>query len=70
MISELVKLTQRERQVLELISRENTINEIAEILYLSPHTIISHKRRILNKLNARNIAGLVRKGFEKNYLQF
>lgn len=61
-------LTSREKQVLKLISYENTMNEIARMLNLSPHTIISHKRRLLVKLNAKNIAGMIRRGFEYELL--
>jgi len=57
-------ITSREKQVLSLISFGHNTNDIAKELYLSPHTIISYRRRLMSKLKAKNIAGLVRAGFE------
>lgn len=63
-----ISLSTREKEVLELISRGNTAKEIAKKLFLSPHTVISHKRRILDKLNVNTTAGLIRKAFECHLL--
>lgn len=57
-------LTIRERQILLLVAHENTTNMIAEKLYLSPHTVISHRNNLMQKLDVSNTAGLVRRGFE------
>ncbi len=59
-----INLSQREFEVLNLISQERTNIEIARSLFLSPHTVISHRRNLLHKLDARNSAGLVRRAFE------
>lgn len=61
-------LSNREQQVLQLISCELTSKEIAAKLYLSSHTVESHKRNIKSKLDVRNMAGVVRKGFELGFL--
>jgi len=61
-------ITQREKQVLELISFGQTTNEIANHLYLSAHTVISHRKNLLIKMDARNVAGLIRKAFEQEIL--
>lgn len=61
-------ISKREEQVLRLIAQEYTINEIADQLYLSHHTIVSHRRNLLMKLEVRNMAGLVRRGFELGIL--
>ena len=53
-------LTARETEVLALIAKEYTNHEIAERLFISPHTVVSHRRNLLQKLNAKNTAGLVR----------
>lgn len=52
-------LTEREWQVVELISEGKTTNEIARILELSPKTIESHRSRIMQKLNLDQTAQLV-----------
>lgn len=64
----LTKISTREREVLNLIAYEYTTNEIAKELYLSPHTVISHRKNLLHKMDAKNVAGLVRKGYETGLL--
>ena len=59
-----VSLSKREEEVLRLIAYEKTSKEIATSLYLSDHTVISHRQNIMEKLGAKNTAGLVRRGFE------
>lgn len=53
-------LTEREQQVLELISAGSTNREIAARLHLSPHTIKEHTSAIYRKLEVRNRAEAVR----------
>lgn len=57
-------LTRREHQILLLVAHEYTTNMIAEKLYLSPHTVITHRNNLMQKLDVSNSAGLVRRGFE------
>lgn len=52
-------LTPRETEVLMLIAEEYTNQEIAEQLFISPHTVVTHRRNLLQKLNAKNTAGLM-----------
>jgi DNA-binding NarL/FixJ family response regulator len=52
-------LTEREREVLELIGAGATNREIAEQLYLSPHTVKEHTSALYRKLGARNRAEAV-----------
>ncbi|MBT8231113.1 MAG: helix-turn-helix transcriptional regulator [Saprospiraceae bacterium] len=63
-----INITQREKEVLNLISHEYTTTEIARKLYLSPHTVITHRRNLFVKLDVKNVAGLVRRGFEEGIL--
>ena len=62
-------ITKREGEVLELISFGMTTKEIASSLFLSNHTVISHRKNLLLKMDARNVAGLIRKGFENGFLR-
>ena len=48
--AESIRLTKRERQVIELISDGNTNKDIAQILHLSTYTVKSHVHNILEKL--------------------
>ena len=62
-------ISNREIEVLENISYGFTTSEIAQRLYLSSHTVVSHRKNLQSKLDARNIAVLVRKAFEYGLLQ-
>ena len=53
-------LTNREREVLQMVSEGHTTREIAEFLKLSTKTIDSHREHIMEKLGIRNIAGLTK----------
>ena len=61
-------ISDRECEVLKLISQEYTTKQIASTLYLSPHTVDSHKKNLKLKLDVKNSAGLVRRGFEMGIL--
>lgn len=54
-------LTEREKEVLQLIVQEKTTKEIAEQLCLSEKTIETHRANIMLKLDVKNIAGMVKK---------
>lgn len=56
----LVELTEREKEVLKLIVEERTTQEIAESLFISHHTVETHRKNLISKLQVRNIAGLVK----------
>jgi DNA-binding CsgD family transcriptional regulator len=62
------QLSQREKEVLELITYENTNDEIAQQLYISYETVKTHRKKLLEKLSVKNTAGLVRRGFELGFL--
>jgi len=62
-------ITSREKEVLRLIAYEHRTHEIAEKLYISQYTVETHRRNLLKKLEVKNVAGLVRKGFEIGYLE-
>ncbi|WP_266364479.1 response regulator [Tellurirhabdus rosea] len=62
-------LTQREKEVTALIIDGLTNEQIAERLFLSPLTINTHRKNILNKLGCRNTATLVKYVLENNLLK-
>ncbi|MBN2635888.1 MAG: response regulator transcription factor [Prolixibacteraceae bacterium] len=53
------ELSAREREVLELICKENTAQEIADLLSISKRTVEGHRRNLLGKTGTKNMAGLV-----------
>jgi len=52
-------LTERELEVLELLSQQLTTKEIAEKMFLSPKTVEMHKSNLLLKTGTRNSIGLI-----------
>ncbi|MGK0365785.1 MAG: DNA-binding NarL/FixJ family response regulator [Saprospiraceae bacterium] len=66
--SKLPKITRREQEVLELIAQEFTAQEIADQLFVSLNTIITHRRNLLVKLDVKNSVGLVRKAMENGII--
>ena len=58
------KLSRREKEVLDLILKEHTTQEIAEKLNISFGTVETHRRNMLIKTGTRNTAGLVRVSLE------
>ena len=54
-----ITFTEREVEVLELICKEKTAQEIAETLFLSQRTIEGYKKNLLEKANARNTTGMI-----------
>ncbi len=59
-LSDLGRLTRREREVLSEIAAGASNKEIGRRLGISPRTVEVHRARIMEKLRARNAADLVR----------
>jgi DNA-binding NarL/FixJ family response regulator len=57
-ISSKNKLTIREQEVLKMVAQGLTNKDIAEHLYISLHTVISHRKNITEKLGIKSISGL------------
>ncbi len=53
------KLSHREKEILRLITEEYSNQEIANELFISVRTVETHKRNLIEKTGAKNIAGLV-----------
>jgi len=63
-------LTKRELEILQLICEQQTASEIAEKLYISRRTVEGHRTRILQKLNCRNVAGMVAYAIQNRLVKF
>ena len=55
----LQELTQREIEILEYVANEFSNKEIGAQLFISPRTVETHKRNIMQKLKLKNSVGLV-----------
>lgn len=53
-------LTNRQRNILQLIAEGHSTRDIAEKLFLSVKTIEAHRANIMDRLNIRDVPGLVR----------
>ena len=52
-------LSERELQIIQFIAEGYTNSQIAAIIYLSNHTVNTHRKNIMKKLNVNNTAGIV-----------
>jgi len=52
------ELTTREREVLQLVARGFSNKMIADKLFISTHTVISHRKNITDKIGIKSISGL------------
>jgi len=61
-------LTRREKEVLALIAAGNTNQEIANKIFVSVTTVETHRKNLLQKFDARNVASLVNLAAQKGFL--
>jgi DNA-binding NarL/FixJ family response regulator len=61
-------LTPREKEVLKLIAEGNSNKEIADLLFVSVHTVERHRANIMGKLNLKKTADLVKYAIQKGYV--
>lgn len=57
-------LSPREIEIIKLIVQENTTSQIAEKLFISPRTVDTHRKNILQKSNTKTLVGLIKFAFE------
>jgi DNA-binding NarL/FixJ family response regulator len=62
-------LTQREKEVLQLIVEECTSQEIADRLFISLRTVEGHRLNLLQKLDAKNTVGLVKAALQMGLIE-
>jgi DNA-binding NarL/FixJ family response regulator len=61
-------LTRREKQILKMIAEGKTSTDIAKELMVSPFTIETHRRNLMQKMDAKNAAALIRTATELQLL--
>jgi len=57
--------TPREQEILHLIVYEYSTREIADQLHISFETVKTHRKSLMTKLDARNVAGIVREAITR-----
>jgi Response regulator containing a CheY-like receiver domain and an HTH DNA-binding domain len=63
------KLTRREQEVLELITKALNNKEIASQLYISDQTVGVHRKNIMRKLGVRNTVNLIKFAIDHQLVQ-
>lgn len=63
------ELSQRERDILQQVALGKTNKEIANTLFISTHTVITHRKNITRKLGIKTVAGLTVYAILNNLIQ-
>lgn len=58
------KLTRREKEVLTEAASGLTTSQIAEKLFISPHTVESHRKNLIEKFGAKNLSSTIKLALE------
>lgn len=66
--SKIKQLTDREIEIIKLIAMEFSSEQIAEKLFISKHTVDTHRKNILQKTETRTLVGLIRFAYENNLI--
>ncbi|WP_298507774.1 response regulator transcription factor [uncultured Kordia sp.] len=61
-------ITRREKEIIQLIARELTTDQIADTLFISKHTVETHKKNIFLKLQVNSVVGLMKKALYFGYV--
>ncbi len=64
-----VEFTDREKEIIQLISQEKTNKDIGDILFISPRTVEGHRVKIMEKVEVKNTVGLVVYAIKHGLLQ-
>ena len=54
-------ISSREKEVLKLVAEGHSSKQIADILFISSHTAISHRKHLIEKFKVKNTAQLIKK---------
>lgn len=67
--TEAIPLTERELEVVQLLAREYTNDKIAAELHISYRTVETHRKNIMQKTKANNLAGLIKYAYSKGLIK-
>ncbi|MDD2965110.1 MAG: response regulator transcription factor [Bacteroidales bacterium] len=65
---DVVRLTARESEILQLIAREFSNEQIAEKLFISERTVETHRKNIFIKTGTRTLVGLIKYAIENDLI--
>jgi DNA-binding NarL/FixJ family response regulator len=63
---ETIHLTEREKEIIQLLAKEYTNEKIASELNISYRTVETHRKNIMQKTKARNLAGLLKYAYSQH----
>ncbi|MDR6922122.1 MULTISPECIES: response regulator transcription factor [Chryseobacterium] len=63
-LSQVPKLTRREKEILAEAARGLTTNQMAEKLFISPHTVESHRKNLIEKFQTANLSSAIKLAIE------
>lgn len=63
-----INISSREKEVLQYLAAGNSAKTIATELFISENTVITHRKNLIQKLNVKNSAELIKRSFELNIL--
>jgi len=63
-----IRLTKREKEVLQCMYEELTTQQTAEKLFISPKTVETHRMNLMSKFGAKNSVGIIKFAIEKDLL--
>lgn len=66
---EIIMLTHREKEIVLLLAKEYTNDNIADELHISYRTVETHRKNIMQKTGAHNLAGLLNYAYGKGLLK-
>ena len=67
--SEYERLTEREREILQLVAEGRTSREIADMLFIGVKTVLRHRKNLMEKLNFRNRTELIKYAISKGLIE-
>lgn len=65
-----ISITQREKEIIQLIAQGLANKQIADKLNISIHTALTHRKNIMKKINANNTAGVVLFALKNNIIPY
>lgn len=63
-LKQVPKLTRREKEVLSFVAKGMTTNQIADSLFISSHTVESHRKNLMEKFQTKSVTAAVKSAIE------